>query len=339
DKISSIFDPFEQVDISFNKKYEGTGLGLAISKKIVELMNGAIWEESNLPGPGVTFHFTAWLSIGKKKPKPHEPEPGAAAGAGKEPLRILLVEDNYINQKVGSKLLTRLGHSVEIAVDGQEAVEKIFLKKYDLVLMDLQMPVMNGLDATRVIREKEQQLGGHIPIVAMTASVMKGDRELCLAAGMDGYIGKPIDQGELTATIKEFSRMSDSKVVIENTQKTSQLQDKVIEIEDVIDRSLGDPALAKEFVMLFLEDCDKDLDSLRQAVHLGDPKNMEFCAHRFKSALGDVAAYKAVGLDARLEKMARAGRLDKVEETYLELEEEVGRVKAALTDFIKGFEE
>ncbi|MBF0496510.1 MAG: response regulator [Deltaproteobacteria bacterium] len=339
DKIASIFDPFEQVDISYNKKYEGTGLGLAISKKIVGLMNGAIWVENNHPEPGVTFHFTAWLSIGKEEPKPHETEPGAATGAIKASLKILLVEDNYINQKVGSKLLARLGHIVEIAVDGQEAIEKVFLRKYDLVLMDLQMPVMNGLEATQVIRQKEKQTEGHIPIVAMTASVMKGDRELCLAAGMDGYIGKPFDLGELTATINKFGRMFDSEIVIENIQKTYQSQDKVIDIDDVIDRSFGDVALVKEFVMIFLDGCDKDLDSVRQAVHFGDAKKLEFCAHRFKSDLVDVAAYKAVGLDARLEKMARAGKLDKVEETYLELEEEVGRVKAALADFIKGFEE
>ncbi|MBF0552718.1 MAG: response regulator, partial [Deltaproteobacteria bacterium] len=210
DKFESIFDPFEQVDISYNKKYEGTGLGLAISKKIVDLMHGAIWVERNHPGPGVTFHFTAWLSIGKAEPQPHLPEPKTATGVDREPLRILLVEDNYINQKVGSKILARMGHAIEIAVDGQEAIEKVFLQKYDLVLMDLQMPVMNGLEATRVIREKEKQSGGHIPIIAMTASVMKGDRELCLAAGMDGYLGKPFDLGELTATINQFSRMSDS---------------------------------------------------------------------------------------------------------------------------------
>ncbi|MBF0474607.1 MAG: response regulator [Deltaproteobacteria bacterium] len=338
-KITSIFDPFEQVDISYNKKYEGTGLGLAISKQIVELMNGAIWVESNHPGPGVTFHFTAWLSIGTEEPRLHVPEPGAAAGVGKQPLKILFVEDNYINRKVGSKLLARLGHTVEIAVDGHEAVEKIFLQKYDLVLMDLQMPVMDGLEATRVIREKEKQSGRYIPIIAMTASVMKSDRELCLAAGMDDYIGKPFDLGELTATINKFSRMSDSEIVIDNIQKTSQPRDKVIDIDDVTARSLGDLALVREFVVIFLDGCDKDLDSIKQAVHLGDPEKLEFCAHRFKSALGDVAAYRAVDLNAGLEKMARAGKLAKVEETYMELEEEVGRVKAALADFLKGFEE
>ena len=226
DKQHKVFEAFGQADASTTRKYGGTGLGLAISSQLVELMNGKISMESE-PGKGTTFHFTAEFTVSSdsqlgvpaisalhgthasqvrqsETESPSDTEPATR-------LKILLAEDGVVNQKVAVGLLEKRGHHIDVVVDGQQAIEAWASNTYSVILMDLQMPVMDGFEATIAIREKEKQTGKHIPIIAMTANVMKGDREKCLEAGMDGYVSKPVNPAELYDTIEGTVRVNDSK--------------------------------------------------------------------------------------------------------------------------------
>jgi CheY-like chemotaxis protein len=209
EKVDRLFQPFEQADASTSRKYGGTGLGLAISARLVELMGGQIWVESTL-GAGSTFHFTALFPIGWNvgEAKAQHADLGNAVllGSGKteSPARILLAEDNAVNQKLAMALLERMGHEVWLARNGIEAVQQWRMRSYDLILMDVQMPEMDGFEATRSIRSEESDSRPRTPIVAMTAYAMNGDRELCLAAGMDHYISKPISRYALEQAIERF---------------------------------------------------------------------------------------------------------------------------------------
>lgn len=202
DKANRLFRPFSQVDASTARKYGGTGLGLVISKKLVEMMCGKIWVEST-PGKGSTFNFTIRS----------EPYLGAAVDSRKgaalhladihtgldQSLRILLAEDNIVNQRVTLRMLSKLGFRADVAANGLEVLEALERQSYDVVLMDVLMPEMDGLETTRAIRQLDT-LGPKI--IAMTASALKGDREMCLEAGMDDYIAKPVRIEDLAKALR-----------------------------------------------------------------------------------------------------------------------------------------
>ncbi|MEA3207360.1 MAG: hypothetical protein QOE70_417 [Chthoniobacter sp.] len=200
-KQALIFEAFAQADGSTTRTYGGTGLGLAIASQLVEKMGGRIWLES-IVGEGTTFHFTTRLLLAPGEAAPAEPAPAAPsivrAATG---LRILLAEDNVINSALATGILEKRGHSLVQAWNGGEAVAAAAREFFDLILMDVQMPEMDGFEATRRIREAERATGRSAPIVAMTAHAMAGDRERCLAAGMDEYLSKPLNKSELLALI------------------------------------------------------------------------------------------------------------------------------------------
>lgn len=228
EKQEKIFDSFFQVDSSAARKYKGTGLGLAISAKLIALMGGEIWVESpanpEFPGysppgtgkrprtgraaspsggPGSVFHFTIDL---KRAVKESAGTPESSTKQEDRPtmtrLNILVAEDNDINSQVIVRILKRLKHTVTLVKDGKEALEKFESGNFDLVLMDIQMPGMDGVTATKEIRKIESGSGSHIPIIALTAHAMKGDRESFLASGMDAYVSKPIDRSDLNSAIE-----------------------------------------------------------------------------------------------------------------------------------------
>jgi len=199
DKLGELFSPFMQADTSITRRFGGTGLGLSISRRLVELLGGSIGVES-MEGQGSRFWFDLPFTLAVA--------PGEAVDAGILPApasrsaHILLVEDNAINQRVALAMLERNGHRVDVAADGRAALDKLARTDYDLVLMDCQMPEMDGFEATRHIRANDPAvLNAKIPIVAMTANAMAGDRERCLAAGMDDYISKPVHDGDLRRVI------------------------------------------------------------------------------------------------------------------------------------------
>lgn len=208
DKQAKIFDPFEQGDGGTARKFGGTGLGLAISHRLVALMGGSIELTSEL-GQGSCFSFWAKLPTRSKSSTTGQPQSQTAAAASKSsptavcnapPLTILVAEDNAVNQRLAKAVLEKAGHRVRVVKDGIEAVAAHAEQKFDLILMDVQMPVMDGLEATSTIRAAEGGLR-HTPIIALTAHAMAGDRERCLAAGMDEYMTKPINIQQLTTRL------------------------------------------------------------------------------------------------------------------------------------------
>ncbi|MBX9601473.1 MAG: response regulator [Bryobacteraceae bacterium] len=199
DKQETVFRPFEQADGSTTRRYGGTGLGLTISSRLATLLGGRLWLQSE-PGVGSVFYFTARLTRRAGQPEPARSmarAPRPAAGK-----RVLLAEDNLVNRRLATVLLTKWGNEVICALDGREAVEISGREKFDLILMDLQMPGMSGIEATRKIRERERGSGRHIRIVAMTASAMEEDRRRCLESGMDDYISKPFESAELRRVVE-----------------------------------------------------------------------------------------------------------------------------------------
>jgi CheY-like chemotaxis protein len=202
DKQETVFNAFTQADGSITRKYGGAGLGLAISSRLVKLMGGSMWLHSE-PDKGSTFEFTTSF---ERSPEPDgQPGPAASRVVSCGSLRILLAEDNSVNQTLARRMLENHGHTVTVVSNGREALEALSSKSFDIVLMDVQMPEMNGLEATSIIRGREAASGGHVPIIAMTAHAMAGDRERCLAAGMDGYISKPVQMAELLQAIGDVA--------------------------------------------------------------------------------------------------------------------------------------
>ncbi len=200
DKLEKVFESFSQVDSSITRRFGGTGLGLAISRQLVTMMGGSVWVESE-EGRGSTFNFTACFEIPETTGEKNvlNVEANTDSGSG---LNILVAENNTVNQRVIQKLLENIGCRVTVAANGHEAVTEFARGSFDLILMDIRMPEMDGLEATRIIREQcEAQDPPHIPIVALTAHAMKGDRERFLAAGMDDYLAKPVDKEMLLAVL------------------------------------------------------------------------------------------------------------------------------------------
>jgi signal transduction histidine kinase len=207
DKLLYIFDKFTQADGSVTRKFGGTGLGLAITRSLVELHGGEVHVQSEL-GRGTTFTVTLKCEADAETGALHQ-ESNLAAAVGStqvgytSPARILVVEDNHVNQKVVTAVLRKRGFTIELANDGQEALHKLKNSPaFDLVLMDVQMPVLDGLEATRLIRKEPRW--NTLPIIAMTAHAMNGDKERCLEAGMNGYISKPVHPSLLLSTVDEF---------------------------------------------------------------------------------------------------------------------------------------
>jgi CheY-like chemotaxis protein len=191
DQQDGLFQEFQRAQTSGPRLYGGTGLGLAVSRSLVTLMGGEIGLES-VPGEGTIVSFHAYFAVSPAT-KPAGPRAvPVATSASSRSLKILLAEDNVVNQKVALAMLGKMGHHVTLANNGLEALEEWRRDDFELILMDVQMPEMNGLEATAQIRQEEAP-GDHVPIVAMTASAMGEERERCLAAGMDNFISKPIN--------------------------------------------------------------------------------------------------------------------------------------------------
>ena len=237
---------------------------------------------------------------------------------------MLAAEDNAVNQRLIRLLVEKRGHEITLAANGREAVDRYVDEQFDLVLMDVQMPEMNGFEATAAIREIEARTGRHVPVIAMTAHAMKGDRERCLEAGMDDYISKPIDRDVL------FEHLD--RVAAQATDDTAPLSGW----SDAIERLGGDEELLREIARAYLQERAALIGDLQQAVRSGRPERIERAAHTVKGCVANVGAERAVQLALQIEQAGRAGEIAPAAGLLERLRGELAAVDTALTDLLAG---
>ena len=316
EKHKMIFEPFTQVDGSTTRKYGGTGLGLSIVADLVKLMDGRIWLES-ATGRGSTFHFTARMERAPRDSK----DPVQIHGPRRS-MCILVAEDNAVNQTVARRLLEREGHTVTIAGSGAEALAIFEQQDFDLVLMDVQMPHLDGLQTTAHIREKERERGKRVPIVAMTAHAHESDRERCLAAGMNAYVTKPVRINQLLNTMDSVVQ-GGTFMDAEHTPKQHSVEEQFRHLDEAValNRVGGDFELLREVVELFLDDYPQSLQKIRAAVAAGDQTDLERQAHSLKGSVSTFGAKDAFEAAFALEKQGRSGDLSNASEGLVRLEQ------------------
>jgi PAS domain S-box-containing protein len=473
DKQRVIFEAFAQVDSSTTRRFGGTGLGLTISARLVAMMQGRMWVESEL-GKGSTFHFTARLRLAKVGAQPKRTAPvrlrgvpilivddnatnrrvldetlslwgmktceaadglqavmalkharqsgepiqlvltdahmpmmdgfrlaeeirrepqlaatqvilvtsggqrgdaarcrelgisayltkpvrqvdlleaivnilGSRARAPEKPsvvtrhslrekrrgLQILVAEDNIVNQRLIEHLLGGRGHHVTIANNGRQALELLEKQVFDLALVDVQMPEMDGLQLTATIREKEKNTEAHLPIIAMTAYAMKGDRERCLEAGMDSYVAKPINSSQLFEAVDNVQRAE----LKASAGVQSPVSQEILDESTLCARFGGEPELLKDVVNLYLEDCPNLMNGIRGAVERGDARALEWAAHKLKGTVANFAARAAYDAALRMEVMGRGGHLEQAAEALEQLESALAELKPVLLNLSGG---
>jgi signal transduction histidine kinase/CheY-like chemotaxis protein len=470
DQQQKLFKAFSQADASTTRKYGGTGLGLAISARLVQMMGGEIWLESQA-GRGSTFHFTARFLPARgpgAKPAPTKPAQvhdlpvlvvddnatnrrilqemltnwgmrptmvnggrealaalDQARGAGspfalvlldammpemdgfalaeairRDPdsigatlmmlssanrredaarcrelgvanyltkpirqstlldaimtvlgpsesdlegavpeaahtacqhhgaaLRLLLAEDNAVNQRLAKNLLERQGHQVVVVSNGREALAALDRSRFDAVLMDVQMPEMGGFETTAAIRAREADTGAHTPIIAMTAHALKGDRDRCLAAGMDDYVAKPLRPRDLFEVLERLGRTAAHET---GAPGGSGEQPAALDMAACLERVDGDAELIKELAGIFVDECPQRMAEIRQAITLRDASRLEHAAHTLKGSVGIFAAPEAFEAAQRLEIDGRKQNWDQADEHWAALEKAIGRLEPAL---------
>jgi signal transduction histidine kinase/DNA-binding response OmpR family regulator len=323
DKLKVIFQPFVQVDGSTTRAHEGSGLGLTIAAQLIELMGGRIWAESR-PGRGSTFRFTLRLQAAGEREQPAPPPPAEPEPAPLErPLRILLVDDSRFNQLFTTTLLAKRGHRVFVAKNGRGAVELAAREHLDLILMDVQMPEMDGIQATAAIRAQERAWGRHVPILAMTARAMEEDREACLRAGMDSYISKPVRPEDLMRAIAALSPSAPAAA------DGGPPPPVVLDWEALLAQAGGDTQLLRRMAKIFADESDRLLKDLRAAVGWGDALAVEEAAHALKGILGHWGRGRAFDRARRLEEQARIGDSAKSQDVE-DLDREIHGLKKEL---------
>ena len=338
DKQKVIFEPFVQADGSMSRPYGGAGLGLAISTRLIEAMSGRLWVESTA-GRGSVFQFDVPLAAAA--PVVGEADGRAIASPTKlprlsRPLRLLIAEDNALNQKMSVALVKKLGCSAVVASDGAEALAALRREPFDAVLMDVQMPGMDGLEATSHIRSGEKGLGVRLPIIALTAHAMKGDRERCLEAGMDAYLAKPVSFHDLYLVLAELAdrlNIGSAPGAVEETSCTmsdAKLPSSVYNPQAALTRVGGDEELLRELIEVFLGDSPKWLSDLRKAAAEGNAIDLRRAAHTIKGAVGYFGADEAGAAADRLQELGRAGDVAAAVAVVPALEHALERLTAAL---------
>ena len=344
DQGAALFSPFVQADTSTTRKYGGTGLGLSIAKQLVEMMGGKIGFRSKV-SEGSTFWFTAIFDIPSARSKASSEEDtrlDAAHGRAVAPhglsrarqgARILVAEDGRTSQRVLLGLLEKLGYLASAVANGAEAVHALRQEKYDLVLMDCQMPEMDGFEATRRIRESG---GPHVPIVAVTADAMAGDRERCIREGMDDYLSKPVELRQLAEVLAkwlpEFAPRKTPPTAESAVpeQAKAVLDEAVFDEEALLNRLIGDRQLAAQVVKGFLGDFPSQLSKLRKRLDQADGPGVALQAHALRGAAAAVSAGSLRALAQAMERAGIAGKLDVFGELLPRAAGEFERLKSAL---------
>ncbi len=319
-----IFQPFAQADGSTTREYGGAGLGLPIASALVELMGGRIWLESK-PGEGSEFHFTVTLDVPRRSSTP--------ADAEKHQRRVLVAEDNIVNQRLATRLLEKEGYSVEVAASGRQALELLERNHFDLVLMDIQMPELDGWQTTAQIRKNERGSLRRLPIVAITAQASESDRRRCFEAGMDAYITKPVRVPELMNVIHSVVP-GGSLMNTDPQRQGSSVEEQLRQLDEAValSRVGGDFDLLREVVELFLNDYPQALEKIRTAVAAHDPTGVEHHAHSLKGSVSTFGAKRAFDAALALERKGRSGDLTNVEEGFSNLECALGALRPELEE-------
>ena len=341
DQMDRLFQSFSQVDASTTRKYGGTGLGLAISKHLVERMGGQIGVQSD-EGLGSTFWFTVKLALpASARETTMIPEAAAAVPRGgplaafpvpQKKARILLAEDNMTNQMVALAILQKAGYRADAVANGQEAVQALRTVPYDLILMDVLMPEMDGLEATRLIRDPRSGLPNPgVPIVAMTAHALKEDRERCFAIGMTDYVTKPVRPQELLGAI---ARQLETQPVCEPVPETAPAPRCPLDRAEVRGRLGADPVVFTRVATVFLQDTPNQLAKLQQCLAEANAEGVARQAHSLRGAAGVFGARELVSVADRMEHAGRHADLHLAAALLDSLKIEFARLRSAILDLL-----
>ena len=272
--------------------------------------------------------FDLIVSVLSPQQQPSLGPPRRGSRSTRHRLKVLLAEDNAVNQLLASRILESLGHHATVVSNGREALAAVGAGGFDLIIMDVQMPGMDGFEATAAIRELEESTGKHIPIIAMTAHAMKGDRERCLAAGMDGYVSKPVRVGDVEEAVEQAMAGKKSS----DTGSTS--KKNIIDEAAILEGMDGNRKLLRDLTRIFLADCPKQLAEIKSAIDMGNAERLRRAAHALKGSVGNFAAKRAVAIASQLEALGKTGNLDAAQGAYVTLEDELSQLTRELNKLI-----
>ena len=322
--MTKLFQPFQQADTSITRKYGGSGLGLVISKRLAGLMGGEAGVESTA-GEGSTFWFTALLGKGKRKSKSEQPEVASEADAvaALKGACILLVEDDVFNQEVATEFMARAGITVYFAHNGKDALDLLRQGHFDCVLMDIQMPVMDGLEAIRLIRSDPALAG--LRVIAMTANASNRDRECFLAAGMDDFISKPFKASTLYATVAKWLPVRSPQAsftfmpAAPDAETDGADDQRIINFDEVAEYSGNEPIEIRKFIFKFIASAREDIARIEAALERKDMAEVGSIAHRLLTPALMVGARRFVDLCHALEQCKDKGGVEHMWETVNQL--------------------
>jgi len=311
DKFETIFHSFYQIDNSRKRKYGGTGLGLTISRHMVNLMKGNIWLESK-EGEGSIFYFTARFSCRSgEKPVLHTER---KHGTDTYAFHILVAEDEIINQNLISTILQKKGCTVKLVNNGIEAMEALKKEHFDMVFMDIQMPVMDGLETTRIIRNSDgHEFESTIPVIAMTAHVMKSDREKFLSAGMDDYIEKPLNFEEIFKCINRINKEIEPPM------------EEIIDREKALNHVEGDAELLEELWEVFTSEGPRIILDLKKAIDEKNCEEIKLLAHSLKGSAEQLGSVLLKGVAFDIEVAGKEENIENAARLYNKLDYEIER--------------